>query len=189
MFFITKNIKCILIYLFILAYPFNYIQSTTTDYPDSVIDKITKEHKIVSLKNFSLTNLNGEKIEINKLQQEKFILVINFWALWCAPCIKEIPDLIKISQILKVNNFKFIFINQDNKKDLQKVILFLKKNNIDDEVSFVDQDLYIGRQLKLKGIPTTLIVDKNGVVNWRIEGPISANDTRFINWLKNKYKK
>ena len=176
-------------FFFILAYPFNYIQSTTTDYPDSVIDKITKEHKIVSLKNFSLTNLNGEKIEINKLQQEKFILVINFWALWCAPCIKEIPDLIKISQILKVNNFKFIFINQDNKKDLQKVILFLKKNNIDDEVSFVDQDLYIGRQLKLKGIPTTLIVDKNGVVNWRIEGPISANDTRFINWIKRQYTK
>ena len=44
MFFITKNIKCILIYLFILAYPFNYIQSTTTDYPDSVIDKITKDN-------------------------------------------------------------------------------------------------------------------------------------------------
>ena len=91
--------------------------------------------------------------------------------------------------MLKPNNFKFIFINQDNKKDLQKVILFLEKNNIDDKISFVDQDLYIGRQLKLKGIPTTLIVDKNGVVNWRIEGPISANDIRFINWLKNKYTK
>ena len=91
--------------------------------------------------------------------------------------------------MLKPNNFKFIFINQDNKKDLQKVILFLEKNNIDDEISFVDQDLYIGRQLKLKGIPTTLIVDKKSVVNWTIEGPISANDTRFINWLKNKYTK
>ena len=107
MFFITQKTKIILIIFFILTYTSNYIQSYAQEDVNNVIDNIKKEHKIVSLKNFTLINLKGEKVNIRDLQREKYKLIINFWALWCAPCIKELPNLSRLSKIIKEHDLKF----------------------------------------------------------------------------------
>ena len=53
---------------------------------------------------------------------------------------------------------------------------------------FVDPTMRIAREFKLRGIPTTFIVDENSKIDWRIEGVINSNNTKFLDWLKEKYK-
>jgi len=188
MFFTTKNVKCIT-FFFILSYCINFIQLYAEEDSISVIDKIKKEHKIISIKNVNLKNLNNEIINIKKLQSDNSILLINFWALWCAPCIKEIPDLKIISKKIEKYGFKLIYINQDNKNELSKIILFLKDNNMNKNIVFVDHNKEIAKKFFLRGLPTTFIVNKKGEVDYRIEGIISNKDEKFLNWLTMNYTK
>ena len=53
---------------------------------------------------------------------------------------------------------------------------------------FVDPTMRIAHEFKLRGIPTTFIVNKNSEIDWRIEGAINSNNTKFLDWLKEKYK-
>ena len=50
------------------------------------------------IENIFFKNINGDKIELQKFS--KNILIVNFWATWCAPCVKEMPDLLKLESKL-----------------------------------------------------------------------------------------
>ena len=110
MFFNKKNFKCIVFFFLILPYSNYYIQPSEASDAISVIDKIKKEHKIIPLDSISITNLNLKKTNFKKIQSNQKKLIINFWALWCTPCIKEIPDLKIISEQIKNFDYKVIYI-------------------------------------------------------------------------------
>ena len=185
MFFNKKNFKCIVFFFLILPYSNYYIQPSEASDAISVIDKIKKEHKIILLDSISITNLNLKKTNFKKIQSNQKKLIIKILALWCAPCIKEIPDLKIISEQIKNFDYKVIYINQDSKKDYEKVIKFVEKNNLNKESIFLDPNKILSKTFQLRGIPTTFIADKFGNVNWRIEGIINSKDKQFIDWLKN----
>ena len=80
-------------------------------------------------------NLNNR---INKGQDTTF--VINFWATWCVPCIKELPDFEKFDQKFKAEKLKVLLISLDFKSDLtSSVVPFIKKRNIKSEVLLLDE--------------------------------------------------
>ena len=185
MLFNKKNFKCIVFFFLILPYSNYYIQPSEASDAISVIDKIKKEHKIIFLDSISITNLNLKKTNFKKIQSNQKKLIINFWALWCTQCIKEIPDLKIISEQIKNFDYKVIYINQDSKKDYEKVIKFVEKNNLNKESIFLDPNKTLSKTFQLRGIPTTFIADKFGNENWRIEGIINKKDKQFIDWLKN----
>ncbi|HMP29103.1 MAG TPA: TlpA disulfide reductase family protein [Saprospiraceae bacterium] len=69
-------------------------------------------------------------------QDEDTLYVVNFWATWCAPCVKELPHLLVAEQKLKDQPTKFIFLSLDFKKDIQKrLIPFINKRKILSEVA------------------------------------------------------
>ena len=77
---------------------------------------INKPAKIVD--SFNIENLNGEKIEVSDSKNK--ILVLNFWATWCPPCIKEIPDLQKLQSDFQKDVEIFLFqLMQTLKKQYQ----------------------------------------------------------------------
>ena len=80
-------------------------------------------------------NLNNR---INKGQDTTF--VINFWATWCVPCIKELPGFEKFNQKFKDEKLKVLLITPDFKSDLtSSVVPFIKKRNIKSEVLLLDE--------------------------------------------------
>ncbi|WP_333600157.1 TlpA disulfide reductase family protein [Flavobacterium sp.] len=75
------------------------------------------------------------------VQDDSTIYVINFWATWCAPCVKELPSFEKLH--LENKSVKVILVSLDSKKDLEKKLLpFLKRKNITAEVVLLDDKDY-----------------------------------------------
>jgi len=126
------------------------------------VTSLTQAQQITSLKNTS------ELDEILNSNKGK-VLLFNFWATWCKPCVEEFPDLIKLYNNYKDKNFKIILISIDFKEDIYtKLIPFLKQNNVYFETYFDDfikqEDLidYFDKNWE-GGIPSTYIFNKNGI--------------------------
>jgi len=97
--------------------------------------------------------------------------VVNFWATWCIPCKKELPDLKK----MKIDNkdLKVIIISID-KKSIKDQLNFLKKNKVNELTTYFDQNMTFFKSLKLRGIPTTLLIKKQKIIAKK-EGIFSYN--------------
>ena len=97
--------------------------------------------------------------------------VVNFWATWCIPCKKELPDLKK----MKIDNkeLKIIIISID-KKSTKEQLDFLKINKVDDLTTYFDKNMTFFKRLKLRGIPTTLLIKERKIIAKK-EGIFSYN--------------
>ena len=182
-----KNIYNPYIYISIILIMLTSITCNANNIPDS-IKKIKVEEQIKNLPNVSFTNLENKNKTLYELSKDK-LLIINFWALWCVPCVKEMPALSNLSKILKDSDVKVIYINQDNFKDYDKIEPFIKKLGFEKKDIFTDFDMSSNKTFKLRGIPTTLISNKLGEVLWRIEGIIDWEDKDIVSWLKNEAKR
>ena len=119
-----------------------------------------------------ITNLSEEGFESNGK-----VLLINFWATWCAPCRKEMPDLQRLSETLDRRRFDVIGVSVD--EDINLVREFLLQRGIR-FVNFQDPDLSISdRLLGIDVFPTTFIVDRDGNILHRISGEQIWNQATF----------
>ena len=127
-----------------------------------------------SLKNVEINDLSNQKINIYNLLLKNKNYIINFWATWCLPCKKELPELQKIHMQLSNKNVKTYIISID-KKPIKKQLMFLKNNNIDTLIPIFDQKMNFYNSLKLRGIPTTIIINKKNKMAMK-EGIIKYSD-------------
>jgi thiol-disulfide isomerase/thioredoxin len=122
-----------------------------------------------------------KEININNLDGN--LIILNFWATWCEPCTKEMPSLDRLQTNLKSINLKVFPINigKENKK---KVNEFFEDLNIKNFESYFDPSITLAKKFALRGVPTSILIDKDGKEFARIIGSINFEDKRFIDWLK-----
>jgi thiol-disulfide isomerase/thioredoxin len=107
---------------------------------------------------FDLPNLEGAKVHPSDFKDK--VLLVNFWATWCSPCIVEIPWFIEFQNKYGPKGFQVIGISLDE-TGAKDVVPFVKKHNMTYPVLLGDDktaDLFGG----ILGLPTTYIVDRNG---------------------------
>ena len=165
----------ILLYLAILSG-----NACATEYLDKISDKI----KFPILKVLD----NKEKPLILKFNQDlkKKGYVINFWATWCVPCKEELPDLSLLKSKIKKYNIDVITISID-KKDIKDQLRFLSNNGALNLDHFFDKEMKIFKALKLRGIPTTIIVDRNSFIISKHEGILKWGEDEIINKIKSLF--
>ena len=124
---------------------------------------------------------NDKKINIKEFNGN--LLLLNFWATWCEPCKEEMPSLDKLQINENLSNLKIFAINisQENKK---KINNFFKDLNIKNFDPYFDAPTTLAKTFSLRGVPTSILIDKDGKEFARIMGSIDFNDQIFINWLK-----
>lgn len=109
-----------------------------------------------------LTNINGGKFNLNKLKGQTIIL--NWWAVWCAPCRKEIPGLNKLVSKYSDKNVRFLSITDDSK---DKVSSFLEKNEFEYDITFISEN---DKVLFGNSYPKNIVIDKNSNISFYKEG-------------------
>ena len=112
------------------------------------------------------------------------LVIINFWATWCAPCKEEMPSLDRLYQD---NNFKNLFafavnMEQPNATKSKKFFTDLNIQKLD---IFFDSNLNFVKEFKLRGIPTTVLINKKGEEFARIIGSVDFQDQKLLKWLSN----
>ena len=124
---------------------------------------------------------NDKKINIKEFNGN--LLLLNFWATWCEPCKEEMPSLDRLQINENLSNLKVFAINisQENKK---KVDNFFKDLNIKNFDPYFDAPKTLAKTFSLRGVPTSILLDKDGKEFARIIGSINFDSKKFINWLK-----
>ena len=124
---------------------------------------------------------NDKKINIKEFNGN--LLLLNFWATWCEPCKEEMPSLDRLQVNQNLSNLKIFAINisQESKK---KVDSFFEDLNIENFDPYFDEPTTLAKIFSLRGVPTSILIDKDGKEFARIMGSIDFNDKIFINWLK-----
>lgn len=124
------------------------------------IVKIEKPTHPDKAPNFSWKTPDGE-VNLYEILKNKVILV-NFWATWCGPCIKEIPDLIKIQEEIGHNNFEIIGVSID--RSFSAVVEFAKNAGINYMLVHDPESKLLEAFGGSIGIPTTYLIDKDGKI-------------------------
>ena len=97
------------------------------------------------------------------------LVVLNFWATWCAPCVRELPSLQRRAQALPADGARVVLVSQD-RGGFAQVTPFLDKLGVENADSYVDEKIALSRTLRIKGLPTTLLIDPDGDIVGRLEG-------------------
>jgi peroxiredoxin len=108
---------------------------------------------------------NNETVSLSSLKGQT--VIVNFWASWCKPCRKEIPELNNIYEKFKAQGFNIVGINIDKEKPNAE--LFMERIPIQYTVAF-DPDMTVINEYKARGMPSSFIIDKNGVVREIVYG-------------------
>ena len=111
------------------------------------------------------------------------LLLLNFWATWCEPCKEEMPSLDRLQNNSELNNIKIFAINI-SKESLKKINDFFQELNIKHLEPYFDAPITLAKTLSLRGVPTSILFNKEGKEFSRIIGSIDFDNLEFIEWLK-----
>ena len=173
-----KNQKIIKFSIFLFCFSiFSSISQTNEDVPlnNMVINEIPKPISSLIFEDFS-----GNEINLNQYNEK--LVIINFWATWCAPCKKEMPSLDKLYQAKNFNNLQVFAVNMEQPNTL-KTKKFFTDLNIKKLEIFFDSNLNFVKKFKLRGVPTTILINKKGEEFARVIGSINFQDKKFLKWL------
>ena len=130
-----------------------------------------------SVESFSYTTLTGDTLDQSIFSDHKLIMV-NYWATWCGPCVSEIPDLIKISKDYADKGFALVGVNVDN-SDVDGVKQFIADQGMTYPVIFAD-GFFLDEMQGYQYIPTTLFYDSTG----KQVGQAVVGSNSYEDWSK-----
>tara|TARA_B110000305_G_C18867906_1_gene371775 strand:- start:24 stop:539 length:516 start_codon:yes stop_codon:yes gene_type:complete len=167
--------KLLIIFIYLITGNFGYALEKP-DIKNLVLLKNPKIHKGVIFK-----DVNQKDINLDDFKGK--LLILNFWATWCSPCREEMPSLDNLQINSNFSNLKIFPINI-GQEDASKSESFFKELNIKNLDIYFDAPITLAKKFSLRGVPTTILFNKQGKEFARIMGSIDFNDDEFINWLK-----
>jgi len=97
------------------------------------------------------------------------LTLVNFWATWCLPCVVELPSLQKFATHYD-GRINVVAIALEEGKTPKEIADFLEKRGVGHFAGYLDQKGNLGRELRLRGIPTTFVLSSKGHILYRLEG-------------------
>jgi thiol-disulfide isomerase/thioredoxin len=120
---------------------------------------------------FTLPDLNSKPVALSSLRGQ--VVLLDFWATWCEPCLEELPDLIRFHEAHKDKGFTMLGLAMDS-EGASLVAPFARQNGIPYPILLSRGDLPEG--YAIPGIPTAYLIDKHGTIVRRYLGPKSYEE-------------
>ncbi len=144
-------------------------------------------HNLTAVKNsiqaseFELQDMDDEKVKLTDYRGK--VVLLNFWATWCPPCIREMPSMERLQQKVDAEGFKVIAVNQ--MEDADEVFAFTGQLEIDPtfEILF-DKNSKVSQDYAVRGLPTTYLIDKEGKIRYRAVGGREFDHAEVIKIIK-----
>ena len=165
--------RFLIIIIFLIT---NVLADDVSEMKNIIIHKVPKTYD-----NVIFLDKKDQKVYIRDFEGK--LLILNFWATWCAPCKKEMPSLDNLQSNAELNNLKIFAINV-SKENIKKIDKFFKDLNIHNFEPYFDSPTTLAKKFNLRGIPTSILINKDGKEFARILGSIDFEDKNFINWIK-----
>ena len=165
--------RILILFIFLIS---NVLADDLPEIKNIVIHKDPKTYD-----NVIFLDKKDKKINIKNFAGN--LLILNFWATWCEPCKEEMPSLDRLQANPKLNNLRVFAINI-SKENLKKVNKFFKDLDIKNFEPYFDAPRTLAKTFSLRGVPTSILFNKDGKEFARIIGSIDFDDENFINWLQ-----
>ena len=125
---------------------------------------------LIKAEDFTLLDLNNNKVSLSDFRGK--VVVLNFWATWCPPCIAEAPDLVEVSNAYKDKGVQFIGVSDDDVSALEK---FVSDYGIEYPILLDGSIDRIMPKWGISAIPTTFILNGNGEIVFKKVGMMSRD--------------
>jgi len=116
----------------------------------------------------TFTDESGTELTLRNFRGR--VVLVNFWATWCGPCVREMPSLERLHNKLKGPDFSVIALSED-RKGWEKIGPFRDKLNLQDLPLYHDVKSKMVFATKARGLPTTLLIGRDGTELGRLTGP------------------
>jgi len=140
-----------------------------------IINKDLKKYE-----NITFLDTNNKLINLNDYKGN--LILLNFWATWCAPCKEEMPSLDSLLENKYLDKLQIFPINIGN-ENFEKASKFFDEVGIQNLNLYFDPPVTLAKKFNLRGLPTTILIDKKGFEFARIIGSIDFQNKKFVDWL------
>ena len=136
-------------------------------------------YDIGSTPNFTLKDIDGESFMLENTRGNWVFL--HFWASWCGPCRKEMPAIQRMSELIQDDQLDIVMINTAEDEDT--IFSFLGETGTELS-SLMDKDGLVTETWKPRGLPTTFLIDPNGVVRYQAIGGREWDKATYTGFIK-----
>lgn len=119
------------------------------------------------------------KVSLSDLRGK--VVVLNFWATWCPPCVDEMPSLVRMQQNLRASDIVVFAVSVDQDEEIYRK--FLNDYNAKELLTVRDPEQVGARLYGTTGYPETFIIDRQGVVLRKLVGPVNWTSPEMTNYL------
>ena len=121
---------------------------------------------------------SDRKVSLNQFRGQ--VVVLNFWATWCAPCLSELPSLMSMQDQLRGRGVTVLGVSIDVDEDAYH--RFLKQKNVN-FLTVRDPEQKVAAMYGTSGWPESYIIDRQGVMRRKVIGPIDWNSPEVVQFL------
>jgi peroxiredoxin len=152
-----------------------YLKTDEIKQPVNIVSPTTPKDVIgTKIKNFSLLDVDGVQRNLSEWQGK--VLVINFWATWCAPCREEVPDFVELQSQYQEDGLQFVGLALQEADEIRE---FLQEFNVNyPSLAGFNEVAKLAKQLgnDIGVLPYTVFVDRDGTISFTKRGPLSKTD-------------
>ena len=129
--------------------------------------KFTLQNSLKPASKLHLLNQNNTRVFLSDYQGK--VVLINFWATWCAPCIREMPSLSRLQKARSDADFNIIALSQDQ-GGWATILPFIQNNDFTNLTILLDPKAKVAREFGVEGIPTSLLLARSGRIIGTLKG-------------------
>ena len=142
----------------------------------------TINNELIFRPELALVNMQGERRHLEDYKGS--VLLVNFWATWCPPCVKELPSIATARKLLSDEAFEVLAINVGEDKVQIERFLRTRLGGVSNLEVLIDDNLVAVKDWKVRALPTTYIVDHTGRVVYSATGEHDFSDSAVIDKIR-----